>query len=249
MKFSVVTCISNFDMYRETVVNSIQKLKNANDIELIEIDNTNNQHNCPSALNEGIERASNDIVVLCHQDIEFSADWNEKLQQQLELMEKIDTNWAVLGVFGVDFNNRYAGHILDPHESKPYPPLPRKVQSLDECCLIMRKSSGFRFDEELGGFHFYGGDISLQVRTVGKNIYAIDTCIKHLSPGNVNDSFYKMSEKFMQKWRGIEHDIPIIVTTCGYFRIKKGLYARLVWLIAKTQRKFRTLKSNPRSQT
>lgn len=47
------------------------------------------------ALNEGIEKAKTDIVVLTHQDVFFPKNWVEKLEEYIDL-----PNWGVIGLLG-----------------------------------------------------------------------------------------------------------------------------------------------------
>jgi hypothetical protein len=185
--------------------------------QLIPMNNSMNDMSAPAALNFGIERSVHDIVVCIHQDVVLPEEWVEKLHEQIKIID--NPEWGVIGTFGVDTKGYWAGNIKDPHNNPKMGELPRIVQSLDEHCLIIRKSSGLRFDEKLGGFHMYGADICLQAMVKGLMCYAVDDRLEHLSGGLISDDFRMMAEKFSQKWQN-RAPLDDIKTTCGHFILR-----------------------------
>jgi hypothetical protein len=59
--------------------------------------------NVPLAYNDAIKKCKGDAEVICflHQDVFLPAGWEGNLTRSLSKLEKIDKNWAVLGVAGV----------------------------------------------------------------------------------------------------------------------------------------------------
>jgi hypothetical protein len=112
----------------------------------------------------------------------------------------------VLGLFGITLGNGEAGHIystgiqrvLGQPFDKPIP-----ASSLDEVVLIVRRSSGLRFDENLPGFHLYGTDICLEARRKGFNCYVLSAFCVHNSKGlDRLPSEYSRSLYYLRdKWR------------------------------------------------
>jgi len=239
VRISVITCVNDFEMYESCVVSSFREKSENQDVELIPVDNTSSVWSAPSAFNYGLKKANCEIVVFCHQDVIFPTNWLEKVIEQIIIVEKKYKNWAVLGTFGVSMDGKFIGSVIDPHGARHYGQLPQKAQSLDEHCLIVRKDSGINFDEELGSFHFYGTDICLQSMAMGMTSFAIDACVRHLSPGKIDAEFYKIVDKLCQKWRNRDCSLPIIETTCGIFRIKCGFRGKLAYIFANTKRSFR----------
>ena len=80
---------------------------------------------------------------------------------------------------------------------------PTCVQTLDEIVLIVRKSSGLRFDEALGGYHFYGADICMQASERGMRSYAIPAFCVHNTqmPMVLPSDYYQCYWGFKRKWR------------------------------------------------
>lgn len=236
LRFSIITCVSNYDLYRSCVADSIE-LSDFGDYELISIDNTMGWYSAAAALNMGSKTAKGEILIFCHQDIKFPSNWLPIVNEQLLLISEKDLNWGVSGVMGVKNNGLFAGNIIDPHTTTKIGKLPCKVETLDEVCLIMRKSSALRFDESLGGFHLYGADICLQSRQLGLSCYAIDAPFEHLSKGKVDESFLKIAEKLKEKWSKIKGSPYVIETTCGVFRLKYGIFSNLYYHYKRQRRK------------
>ena len=113
------------------------------------------------AYNDAIDRSANDLIVFAHQDVLFATAWIADLHRALHALENMDPNWGVLGSYGETLNDHGRGYILSGEQGilgKPFFP-PEQVQTLDEIVLILRKSSGLRFDEHLPNFHLHGADI------------------------------------------------------------------------------------------
>ena len=168
------------------------------------------------AYNAGIEEARHDIIVFAHQDVYLPEDWTSSLARALAQLAVDDPNWGVLGSFGVVKGKRKdrTGYcystglkaILGEPFSKPIQTL-----SLDELLLVLRRSSGLRFDENMPGFHLYGTDICLQADSRNMNSYIISAFCVHNSNGvkRFPLDFWRSYFYLRKKWW---HRLPI--TTC-----------------------------------
>jgi hypothetical protein len=179
------------------------------------------------AYNDAIDRAANDLVVFCHQDILLPKTWLSQLQRALDQLAVADPNWGVLGSYGKTQDGRGWGHVYSSGRNVIGEPLqqPVAVQTLDEIVLILRKSSGLRFDDSLPHFHFYGTDICLRAAKRGMKSYAVSTfCIHNTHQTLVlPKEFYESGRHIKQVWK----DYLPIQTTC--IRITKAdlpLYGR-----------------------
>jgi hypothetical protein len=240
---SVVSCVNNFEKYDRFVRNSFKAEQRDGTIELITVDNVSNRYSAPAALNRGLERAGGEIIIFCHQDVAFPEKWTEALLGQIAIVEQFQKEWGVLGTFGVAKNGMSAGHVIDYCGHFNCGPLPVKVQSLDEHCLIIRKGSGLRFDEQLGGFHLYGADICLEAMARGLANFAIDACVKHESPGGVvDDNFDAVMQMLFRKWKSLNPPIPVIETTCRSCRLKGGITGLIADKIERYKKKQRRMR-------
>jgi hypothetical protein len=89
---------------------------------------------------------------------------------------------------------------------------PVEVSSLDEMILIIKRSSGLRFDAKLPGFHLYGTDICCEAEKRGLKCYVIPCFAVHNSCGItwLPLSFWKSYMYLRKKW---QKRLPI-VTPC-----------------------------------
>jgi hypothetical protein len=88
--------------------------------------------------------------------------------------------------------------LLGTKFSKPEP-----VVSVDELLIILRKSSGIRFDETLPGHHLYGTDIVQTALSVGRSAYVICAPVIHNSRPvlYLPDEYFSAYDYEVWKWR------------------------------------------------
>jgi len=232
-KTAIVSCVNDFQLY-EGLRGSLSVDEAA---QLCPVDNTSGQYSVPSAYNYALKNIDVDLFVFVHQDVIFPSGWFASLAEQIKQVERIDKEWGVLGIMGVRKNGWYAGHILDPHTRCKKGRLPSQVVTLDEVCLIIRKSSGLSFDEGTGGYHFYGADLCLQAQKRGMKCYAIDASMSHLSGGKVDESFYTIFQQYREKWSQWDTCPSVIETTCGVYQLKKGIGASICFRLARWRRR------------
>jgi hypothetical protein len=166
------------------------------------------------AYNDAIDRATNDLIVFCHQDIVLPDAWPSQLQRALDDLAVADPQWGVLGSYGKTQDGRGWGYVYSSGRDVIGEPLhrPVAVQTLDEIVLILRKSSGLRFDDSLPHFHFYGADICLRAAKRRRKSYAVSTfCIHNTHQTLVlPKEFYECCTHIKQVWK----DCLPIQTTC-----------------------------------
>ena len=171
--------------------------------------------NAAEAYNSAIAEAKTDLLVFAHQDAYFPEGWMLKVQAAIKKLAETDPNWGVLGVFGVKLSAGDAGFIYDGAWNRILGDEfqgGREVDSLDEVVLIMRKSSGLRFDPKISDFHMYGTDICQEAKRQGKRCYAIAAfCIHNTNQYRMLPwQFWLAYLKMRRKWMAC---LPI-KTTC-----------------------------------
>jgi hypothetical protein len=185
------------------------------------------------AYNTAIEESQADFLVFVHQDMYFPEGWIQRVGQAIEIINRTDRNWGVVGVWGVDENGESKGHVFCTASMRLLGQGwegGREVVALDEIVLILRKSSGLRFDEELGGFHMYGADICLEAARRGMKCYAISAfCVHNSNTYRLFPfAFWKGYMKMRRKWR---FHLPVC-TTC--IEITKWCWPMIRWNIIRT---------------
>lgn len=163
------------------------------------------------AYNYGIRQSSSEVLIFVHQDVYLPARWYQRLQEGISAVEKIDPNWAVLGVIGSDRAGCIKGSSWSTGLSKVVGvPITEAVPaiSLDEIVLVIKKDSRLIFDETLPGWHLYGTDIVQTAIQQGYGAFIIDAPVIHNSlPILKFDAGFINTYRYLQKkWF---HRLPI----------------------------------------
>jgi hypothetical protein len=168
------------------------------------------------AYNAGLDEARSDIVVFAHQDVFLPEAWLAGLGNALQQLALTDPQWAVLGSFGVTRSHPaemrgycYSTGLRRTLGAPFASPLP--ARTLDEFVLVVRKSSGLRFDEQLPGFHLYGADICLQAEARHLGSYILSAFCIHNANG-IDRLPYAFWQSYLYLRRKWWHRLP--VTTC-----------------------------------
>lgn len=180
------------------------------------------------AYNAAIDKAKTDILVFVHQDVYLPENWAASLQETLVRLSSTDPNWGVLGIWGIDRSFQRKGHLYCNASGGIYGRAFEHVyptRTLDEVLIIVRKSSGLRFDDQQPGYHLYATDICLEAESRGMRVYAISAFCFHnadtykLLPA----SFWKNYLFIRRKWKSA---LPV-VTPC--ISITKWCTPILLW--------------------
>jgi hypothetical protein len=177
------------------------------------------------AYNAGIVEARQEIIVFAHQDMYLPADWLPNIERALSQLSIQDPNWGVLGLVGVGkkLDEEPVGYCystgLQGFVGRPFLE-PLAVRSLDEIVLIIRRSSGLTFDENLPGFHFYGTDICLEAESRKMRCYATCAFCVHNTNGikRFPLDFWRGYLYMRRKWWGrlpIRTTCTTVTRSCG----------------------------------
>jgi hypothetical protein len=179
------------------------------------------------AYNDAIDKSLNDLIVFCHADVFLPENWISKLEQALNYLAVHDPKWGVLGCGGMNPDGTGWGHIYSTGLGVTGEPFekPGLVQTLDEIVLILRKSSGLRFDDTLPNFHMYGTDICLRAAKIGMKSYTIDAFLIHNTHQNLilAKEFYESASHIKRVWKDA---LPIQTTCIRLTRFNIPLYRR-----------------------
>ena len=112
------------------------------------------------AHNRGIATTRAEVMVFMHQDVYLPPGWMDQFRSALALLDRKDPSWGVLGLFGAERSGKGQGIIdstgLQRMIGSRFEGV-REVETLDEVMLVIRRSSGLRFDESFSGFHLSKG--------------------------------------------------------------------------------------------
>lgn len=194
------------------------------------------------AYNSAIDEAKNEIIIFIHQDIYLPESWFADLAKALSYLDDKKINWGVMGCFGSRRDahgglGRVYTNGLGFHGAVLNNPEP--IETLDEIVLIIKKSSGLRFDPIMPNFHLYGTDLCLTAQDKGMTNFAFQGFCVH----NTNQllvlpkEFYDCYWYLKKKW---EKYLPIYASCLLISRFDKELrIKKLKNLIHKIMRKKR----------
>ena len=198
----------------ESFLQHIKKSSGIKDVEIIPIEN-NGIYSLTQAYNMIIERSSNDIVVLCHDDIFFDTnDWGVKLLNHFNT-----TEYGILGVAGTthlsnsgrwweNMNNMVGivNHQSNGKKWKSQYCYDFKSEIIETVLLdgvflsINKKLIKNIFDEDIKGFHFYDVDFTFSnhINNVKVGVF-FDIRITHFSVGQTNNEWELNRIQFVNK--------------------------------------------------
>ena len=163
------------------------------------------------------EQIESDIIVFCHDDIEFlKKGWGEEV---IRLFSK-NKKYGIIGVAGsAEFDEKAAwwnygkkyGQVLHKHGGKSWLTAfsPLLDHDLEEVCVIdglfmavKRSRISKNFDPELPGFDFYDIDFCLANFIDGKTKIGVTTNIRlaHKSIGELSDNWYNNRNIINEKY-------------------------------------------------
>jgi hypothetical protein len=201
-----IVCTCN----NKTVLNNylIKGLKNQTEnYELIVVEDSKTDFkSAAQALNYGGKKAIGDYIIFAHQDVLMeSITW---LSDMLCLLGGI-SNLGAAGIAGksseISDVVTNVKHGEDPHLAGKEINEPIKVQTLDECLIIVPKDVFARrkFDETTcDGWHLYGVDYCLMMDEMSLDVYVLPISIIHKSSGDpFADEYYRILGKLFKKYK------------------------------------------------
>ena len=214
---SIIICSRKNEI--STLSSNIQKTVGC-DYELIVVDNSDNQYSIFSAYNYGIEKSKYPYLCFVHEDVEFlTENWGNKIIDHLSVpntgligvaggqaMLRVPYGWPSYNAFCNITHSTYNG--IEIVEKKEFYPISNEMTSLsvvllDGVFLCAKKElfSQMRFDENLGDFHGYDLDISMQSIQLGySNFVVYDVDLKHFSKGKYDINYVNTLLKIFEKW-------------------------------------------------
>jgi len=179
---SVVCVYNNEKILNDILLKSLESQKV--DYELILLDNTGGHFkSAASALNYGGAKATGDYIMFIHQDMWLYSDsWIEDTERHLNTIPDLGIA-GVLGNVGIEGpmhgkENLKFSITMFEDMFKDFKPVehPEKVESLDECLLIVPREvfNKLKFDEIVfDGWDCYAPDYCLEIKKLGLKSYVI----------------------------------------------------------------------------
>jgi hypothetical protein len=185
LQFCICTIVTNMEEY-DLMKESFENAGFLNDCEYLIADNCNgNVFDGYSAIRRFLQESKATYTLIVHQDVRCQ-DNIEELLECLNDLNKKDNNWALCGNAGGAGYNNIVYHINNNGVRKTEG-LPERVFSLDENFLLIKTNTQLTISADIGGFHYYGTDLSIVADFLGYSSYVIPFMVEHLSKGNLED--------------------------------------------------------------
>ncbi len=215
---SIIICSRNQTLPKEFTENVSSTV--GVEYEIVTIDNSKNNYSIFSAYNLGFSKCKYPYLCFLHEDVLFrTPNWGEKIIAHLK-----EPNTGILGLAGSDLVTRIPGacsgktscaNIIQSDKSgrKPsvksfFPENYNKSRHstilLDGVLLSLRRDlmEKLKFDEQIGVFHGYDFDITLQSTIAGYTNYVIyDIELEHFSRGQFDGKYISNLIAVFKKWR------------------------------------------------
>lgn len=168
MKFTYAYISYKKDVYDQYLKPSLDKIRDKVDI----ITKSNIK---PSKFhNEVIRESKNDIIIFSHEDVTFSSDILEVINETIS----DNPNFGVLCVVGKNKSNKNIGALTSTHYN---------LEFCDPCFFVINKKNNILFDEKtFDEFHFGVEDYCINVKqTLNKDVITLK--IKWGSDGDLRN--------------------------------------------------------------
>ena len=205
---SIVSVYNNKEILENYLLKSLST--QSVEYELILIDNTNGKFkSAAEALNYGGKKAKGTYIMFVHQDIDLECnDWLKDAEKILDTLK----NLGIAGCAGCGENKilEIFTNIKDGVPAKEISigvkiKVPKIVQTLDECLVIIPKSifNYIQFDEtNCQNWHLYAVDYCLTIKRCHKNVFVIPLSLYHFSSGySFSKDYYSTLKKISKKHR------------------------------------------------
>lgn len=226
-KLTIAVAVNDINVLRKNLFLSPRVLNSESDNQLII---KQNYSSASLAYNSAIEEAENDIIIFVHQDVYLPECWFSDLNQSISYLETRGIEWGVLGCCGSrKFAKASVGQVYTNGVGIHGVAIsqPEIVDTLDEIVLIIRRSSGLRFDPTLPHFHLYGTDLCISAKSKGMACYAIPAFCIH----NTNQilklprEYWVCYQYIKKKWKNL---LPIYTSCIKILSFESERYYRVI---------------------
>lgn len=219
--------------HNQDYIDYLQKTSMYKDVQIIEKIN-NGEKSLSEVYNEILNESQYDIVVLCHDDLEFDTkNWGDKILKHATK----NPEYGILGLAGTKYfdknakwwevNSTMYGIVNHKHQGKKWTSMYSKdlgnkiedVILVDGLFIVVNKNKiKHNFDESIKGFHFYDIGFCLPNYLSGVKVGVMfDVRVTHLSIGQTNQQWEDNRVEFAKRY---ENNLPIDIndkTICETF--------------------------------
>lgn len=226
---SLIVCVNKKEIYERLLLPSIKKQK-YKDYEIIVVDTNNKPFSSgANALNYGASLAKGDVLLFCHQDIEFID--NDSFNTISNYCNS--NNFGIAGVAGIvktgmkkkDYTI-YSSVLNGPEKIQVgvKNTTVMNVDTLDECFFIIKKNNFSNFIN-YDSWHLYAVEYCLRSKKNNQSVVLLPVNIFHESPGwSLDKSYWNTLLKVAKDYE----ETKVIPTTMGVYINNALLRLRII---------------------
>ena len=218
-KISIIIC-SRAKTITPVLLENIKNTVGVN-YELIVIDNSENNYSIFEAYNLGIKKSKSELLCFMHDDVLLHTNnWGTIL---VDIFNK-NKNVGLLGVAGAKvktkmpspwWNCHYNQQVIKiiQHDGSAVPKNTEdgfgensesEVVVIDGVFMVLKKSIGIMFNENMKGYHNYDLNISFECKQKGYQVLVTNQIlIEHFSSGNLNKDWVESSHKLHNIYKSV----------------------------------------------
>ena len=213
--FSICCIVTDWQLYGKIRGSLELQGFNTENSEFLIADNIEeNEFSAYEAIQCFVKQAVGKYIIILHQDA-FPLESSNKLLERISELERHDPDWGIIGNAGKPDDRSIHGFFSIETYTQVYriqhPFI--KVQVIDENVIIIKNGLGITVSGDIGGYHFYGFDISSVATRLGYSVYVIDFLWAHHSDGTIDESFINSHSKVEEKMKNY-HRFSRAATTC-----------------------------------
>lgn len=217
MKHNSLTIVFSSRKVDPYYIDILKSTSGIHNLEIIPFDNPNGT-SLTKIYNEALDKASNDLVLFCHDDLKFDKkNWGRRLLNHFNR----NSDYGIIGIAGTRYLSKTGKwwedwskmHGAVNHEKDGKKWLTRYSKdignNLESVVLVdglffavNKKNIKVNFNKEIEGFHFYDVDFCFRNYIEGVKIgVCTDIRVTHLSIGETNDEWERNRDIFAKKWK------------------------------------------------
>ncbi len=236
---SIICACNNKELLDNMLIPSIKKQTYTNYEIIIVEAKKEGLVGAAQTLNYGASLAKGDILLFCHQDIEFIND--DAFNQIISYCNNYD--FGIAGVAGKSLDKQVYSSVIQGYKKLQAGIKCEEVRSavtLDECLFIIKKNTFIKFDETNKSWHLYAVDYSLLSQENDSGVLIFPIKIYHLSPGySLDDSFYKELLQLGKRHKRIKYIYTTMINIKNdklfFIRVQFQRFKHLIKKILKRQ--------------
>lgn len=156
-----------------------------------------------ASVNQGLDIAQGEFILVMHNDIDFENDVLFEMEQVFIQHPDAGAVVPILSFSMITDQDKHDSTVRNKDVLVP-------IQNIDSACFMLRKADGYRFDEQFGLGYYDDIDLAFEIQQSGKKIYMItELVVEHqfgattslMGLSHQSEYAYLNMAKLYRKWQ------------------------------------------------